>query len=101
MKTTPWMLLALFLLFGCASTPQKKYSGVSTESLRLKHNQCVEALGPDYRSSDFNYTPPGLAGLAFRNPKEERIKEKQELEEELLRRWQTGDQAAHLAIFDK
>lgn len=94
-------LLSLILIIGCASTPEKKYRKTSTDQLRLKHSQLVEALGPDVRSSDFSYTPPGLAGLAFRNPKEERIREKQEIEVELLRRWQTGDKSAHLPLFDR
>jgi hypothetical protein len=102
MKISACLLCAaMAVLIGCASTPQKKYSKASTSELRLKHSQLVEALGPDVRSSEFSYHPPGLAGLAFSNPKEERIKEKQEIEVELLRRYQGGDQSAHLAIFDK
>lgn len=94
-------LFILLLLVGCASTPEKRYRKTSTDSLRVRHAQLVEVLGPDVRSSDFSYTPPGLAGLAFRNPKEERIKEKQEIEVELLRRWKTGDGSAHLPLFDR
>lgn len=103
MKTIPFVLAVLLVAFliGCASTPEKKYAKVSTSELRVKHSQLVEVLGPDVRSSDFSYTPPGFAGLAFKNPKEERIKEKQEIELELLRRWKAGDEAAHLPLFDK
>lgn len=91
-------ILLCLVLAGCAGA---KYSKSSTPDLRLRHSQVMEALGPNVQSDSFSYTPPGLAGLAFRNPKEERLREKQEIEEELHRRYRAGDAMAHLPIFDK
>lgn len=94
----PLILLPLLLLIGCGGP---KYAKVGTRDLRLRHSQVVEALGPNAQSDSFSYTPPGLAGLAFRNPKEERFREKQEIEQELHRRYRAGDTTARLPIFDK
>lgn len=74
-------------LVGCATTPEKKYLKVGSAELKLMHSQLVEALGPNVQSSDVSFHPPGMMGLYFSNPKEERIKEKQEIERELLRRY--------------
>jgi hypothetical protein len=70
-------LLQLFavvlLAVGCASE-SKRIQSVSTPELKLRHTQLVEEVAQ----------PP---------------KEKEQIEFELLQRWQAGDRAAYLPVF--
>ena len=67
-------LLAVALLaVGCASE-SKRIQSVSTPELKLRHTQLVEEV----------VQPP---------------KEKEQIEFELLQRWQAGDRAAYLPVF--
>jgi hypothetical protein len=68
------LLLAVVLLaVGCASE-SKRIQSVSTPELKLRHTQLVEEVAQ----------PP---------------KEKEQIEFELLQRWQAGDRAAYLPVF--
>ncbi|MGH7984572.1 MAG: hypothetical protein ACREFF_15725 [Candidatus Udaeobacter sp.] len=68
------LLLAVVLLaVGCASE-SKRLQSVSTPELKLRHTQLVEEVAQ----------PP---------------KEKEQIEFELLQRWQAGDRAAYLPVF--
>ena len=89
------ILCALFA-FGCASTPQKKYAKVGTAELKLRHSQLTQALEGEKGQPDIEWIKP----LWFRGPsRSDRIKEKEEIEFELLRRYKSGDKEAKLPIF--
>ena len=70
-------LLQLFavvlLAVGCASE-SKRIQSASTRELKLRHTQLVDEVAQ----------PP---------------KEKEQIEFELLQRWQAGDRAAYLPVF--
>lgn len=96
MRNLP-QLLSLFLLtfafaFGCAS-PEKKYSKKSTSQLLLRHHQIVEFLRSEKKDFEIKFGPPMFMGDGGR---QDRIKEKDEIEVELLRRYEAGDKEAKL-----
>ena len=72
MKLVP-LLAVVLLAVSCASESKKIYS-MSTAELKLRHTQLVEEV----------VQPP---------------KEKEQIEFELLQRWQAGDRAAYLPVF--
>ncbi|PYK48338.1 MAG: hypothetical protein DME51_11655 [Verrucomicrobia bacterium] len=67
------LLAVVLLAVGCASE-SKRIQSVSTPELKLRHTQLVEEV----------VQPP---------------KEKEQIEFELLQRWQAGDRAAYLPVF--
>jgi hypothetical protein len=86
------------LLFGCATpAPQEKYSRTSTAELELRHAQCVQFLSPEKLDIDIRLGPP-LAMAMTDDGRTDRIKEKKEIEKELLRRYQAGDKDAYRPI---
>jgi hypothetical protein len=83
-------LLAAVFVFGCATQPlQQKYASYSTGQLQLKRQQLAEQI-PDI---DIHFGIWGGSG-GIR-------KEKEEIEMELLRRFEAGDQAAELKELPK
>jgi hypothetical protein len=72
MKLVP-LLAVVFLAVSCASE-SKKIQSMSTPELKLRHAQLVEEVAQ----------PP---------------KEKEQIEFELLGRWQAGEKAAYLPVF--
>jgi hypothetical protein len=92
------LLLVLFL-FGCATTPEKKYTKTSTAELKLRHTQCVEFLTAEKKNIDIKFGPPLAMAMMGDGGRGDRIKEKEEIEHELLRRYQAGDKDAYLPIF--
>lgn len=96
------LLLTALILVGCANDPASKqakiqhhYAGASTASLVLRRNQLQNEL-----SRGGFHMKIGLIGDS--GPDREGMgKEKNELEQELLRRYQAGDKEAHLSIFDQ
>ncbi len=96
MKYLP-VLLILFL-FGCASI-EKKYERRSTAELKLRHAQCVQFLNAEKKEFEFKFGPPLAMAMMGDGGRGDRIKEKEELEKELLRRYQAGDKDAYLPIF--
>ena len=91
------LLLVLFL-FGCATT-QKKYAKTSTAELKLRHTQCVQFLTAEKKDFEFKFGPPLAMAMMGDGGRGDRIKEKEEIEKELLRRYQAGDKEAYLPIF--
>ena len=67
------LLAVVLLAVGCASE-SKRIQSVSTPELKLRHTQLVEEV----------VQPP---------------KEKEQIEFELLQRWQAGDRDAYLPVF--
>jgi hypothetical protein len=94
MKFLP--LLLVVFLFGCATTPEKKYANTSTPEVKLRHAQLVQSLAGDASQPDIEWIKPIWARGASRS---DRVKEKEEIERELLRRFQAGDKGASLLIF--
>lgn len=86
------LLLSLFLLVGCAGL-----SKTPTSELKFRHNQIIQYLNTERRGFEFKAGPPWMGGVG--SEREGRIKEKEEIERELLRRYHSGDAAAHLPIF--
>lgn len=79
------------LAISCASVDKKVHS-MSTSELKLRHAQLVEEIGQ----------PLGWSSDHFGGSTESRkhqIKEKEKIEFELLRRWQSGDKSAYLPSF--
>ena len=72
MKLVP-LLTVLFLAVSCASD-NKKFQSMTTPELKLRHTQLAEEVE----------NPP---------------REKQQIEFELLGRWEAGDKAAYLPQF--
>lgn len=91
--------LVLGLCTGCGTgfmgleTVQSHYARYSTPELQLKHNQCVDYLNRNTWEFHFGM----MSGDGNR---QDRIKEKENLETELLRRYTAGDKQAYLPIFD-
>jgi hypothetical protein len=94
MKNLTWLFL--FCLVGCAS--DREFLRQSTQDLKLRHAQIAQSLGYDKDQPDIDFIKP----IWMRGPsKSERIEEKEKIERELLRRWQSGDQGAYLPIFGR
>lgn len=91
------LALALILFCGCASV-QKRYASTSTQQLHLRHHQIVQYLDATKGQFSFKFGPPGYMMMQG-DPRADRIKELEEIEQELLRRYHTGDSAAYLPIF--
>lgn len=91
------LALVVVILCGCASV-QKRYSNTSTPQLQLRRTQIVQYLDADSGRMEFKFGPPGFMMMQG-NPRADRIKEKEEIEQELFRRYQIGDSAAYLAMF--
>jgi hypothetical protein len=85
------LLAALALAIGCASTPENQYASASTPELKLRHTRLMEVIG-DEPSASIKLGEQ-LATMM--------VADARGIERELLRRYQAGDQAAHLPIFDK
>lgn len=82
----------LMFLFACASTTlEQKYAKTSTAELKLRHAQCVDFLSSQKNAIIVKFSPG--------DGRRDRIREKEEIEKELLRRYQTGDKGAYLPIF--
>jgi len=96
MKTHFLCVLIISLLCGCATTLQEKYSSTTTPQLKLKHTQLAEYLVSEKKGFEFHFGNP----LFSKDERPDRIKEKEEIEQELLRRYQSGDKAAYLPIFE-
>ena len=95
MKTIYLTILAC-LLIGCASV-QSKYSKTSTTELAMRHTQCVQYLNNEH---GFRFAfGPGAAFMG--DPRADRIKEKERIEKELLKRYTAGDKAAYLPMFSQ
>lgn len=93
-------LFITILLIGCASPEvalQKRYHRKSTVELKLRRQQLLDDVGRG--GFDLRFGSP-LALAMMGNPREGKIKEKEEIERELLRRYASGDRAAWLPIFD-
>lgn len=88
-------VLFIVLLVSCAGG---KFSKRSTADLKLRHAQIIEALGMDANRIDVKIGHPFFMGSGDRK---DRIEEKENIERELLRRYEAGDKGAHLPIFDR
>jgi hypothetical protein len=98
MKYLPLLVLLIFI--GCATTtPEQKYSKTSTAELRLRHAQCEQFLTAEKKNIDIKFGPPLAMAMMGDGGRGDRIKEKEEIEKELLRRYQAGDKDAHIPIF--
>lgn len=73
-----------------------KFKRESTPNLKLRHHQLVEAIGQGGFS--FKVGPP-IAMMMMGDKREDRIREKEEIEREMLRRWRSGDKEAYLPTF--
>lgn len=91
------LALALILFCGCASV-QKRYASTSTQQLQLRHHQIVKYLDATKGQFSFKFGPPGYMMMQG-DPRADRIKELEEIEQELFRRYNSGDSAAHLPMF--
>jgi hypothetical protein len=94
MRHTLTILCSLALLFGCTSTP--KCAKTDTSQLQLRHQQCVDFLNGEKKQWEVKFGNPLFMGDGGRA---DRIKEKEEIEGELLHRYQAGDQRAYLPMF--
>ena len=95
-KSLIFIVLAVGILCGCQSL-QGKYSKTTTAQLQLRHEQLVEYLNSEKKSFEFHLGNPMFQS----DPRKDRIEEKEGIETELLRRYQSGDQAAFLPMFTK
>ena len=91
-------LLAALVFVGCASV-EPKYRDSSTAELKLRHAQCVEFLETKRGAVDIKVGPPLAMMMMGDGGVSDRRKEKEEIESELLRRYQAGDSEAYLPIF--
>lgn len=91
------VLLVVFLAFslGCAST-EKKYAKTTTVELKLRRQQCVDELNAGQGRFSFRFGGPWWA---HGDDRKDVTKEKNKIENELLRRFKAGDQEAFLPVF--
>jgi hypothetical protein len=92
-------VLVLMMVVGCATTPEQKYVNTTTAELKLRHTQCVQFLVAEKKEIDIKFGPPLAMAMMGDGGRGDRIKEKEEIEKELLRRYQSGDKSAFLPIF--
>jgi len=95
MKTNALLVLVL-ILTGCASI-QSKYANTTTPEMQLRHRQIEEWLVSEKNGMDIKIGSPFM--MMGDGGRKDRINEKEEIEKELLRRYQSGDKAAYLAMF--
>jgi hypothetical protein len=93
-KSLIFIVLAVGILCGCQSL-QGKYSKTTTPQLQLRHEQLVEYLNSEKKSFEFHFGNPMFQS----DPRKDRIEEKEDIETELLRRYQAGDKTAYLPMF--
>jgi hypothetical protein len=67
--------------------------------LKLRHTQCVEFLTGEKKNFDIKFGSPMSMAMMGDGGRSDRIKEKEEIENELLRRYQAGDKDAYLPVF--
>lgn len=96
-----WLVLIISItICGCVSPEvaiQKKYSKTSTPQLKLQHRQLTDAIN----GSGWEMRFGNPIAMAMMGPsKNDRIREKGEIERELLRRYMAGDKVAWMPIFD-
>jgi hypothetical protein len=89
------LIVAVLFLVGCV-TPESKFAKSTSGELKLRRQQLVEALGSS--GGEFRFGNP-IALAMMGNPREDRIREKEEIERELYRRWKEGDSSAKLDHF--
>ena len=96
MKKTLFFLATIILLCSCG-TLESKYANTTTTQLKLRHTQCVQFLTQEKKSLDIRIgsSPFGMGD----GGRKDRINEKEEIENELLRRYQAGDKDAYLPMF--
>jgi hypothetical protein len=108
-------LLLVILLTACGSVDpmspvtdsqiKMRFSNQTTSELKLRRNQIIEILAPSPQSNGTKVTvgvrPNGGPVVIGKEKAEALLNEKSDIERELLRRWKTGDGAAHLSIFDQ
>lgn len=87
-----FVALLLLLAMGCAGLKK-----VPTSELKFRHHQIVQYLNSERGGFQIKWGNPMWGGMG--NEREDRIKEKEEIERELLRRYQAGDGNALLSEF--
>jgi hypothetical protein len=98
MKKTFFLLATVILMCSCG-TLESKYANSTTAQLKLRREQCVEVLNSEKKSFDFKFGSPMALAMMGDGGRKDRIKEKEEIENELLRRYEAGDRQAYLPMF--